>query len=124
MTPTYVGPGVIDTEERKQVYRRLTDALYDYLALPIVEMERAQSQSPQYGPALTPEMLIKAQESVEYIQSQMDAIEAIIEKVPSEDVRGLMRVGMLPMYEQQLRQAQEWLTHVQTGLENVAKEKE
>ena len=44
--PTFISPSIInygpmaDTDERRAVVRRLTDALYDYLTLDVVEMER------------------------------------------------------------------------------------
>ena len=117
-----------DTDERRAVVRRLTDALYDYLTLDVVEMERGvkmaaeQANRPQptyYGPRPTAEMLVEASEGVESLRERVDAARAQLSNRDAQDALGLalMEAGIIGPMEEILREREKYLSQLQKRME-------
>lgn len=134
--PTFISPSIInygpiaDTDERRAVVRRLTDALYDYLTLDVVEMERGvkmaaeQANRPQptyYGPRPTAEMLVEASEGVEILRERVDAARAQLSNRDAQDALGpllaLMEAGIIGPMEEMLREREKYLSQLQKRME-------
>src|SRR5271156_3056187 len=77
-------PMGVDTDERRKVARALTDALYEYLTLPITEMERAYKAQAQF-PRVTVEGIVHLQDE---INKRRDVLAANREKMV-EGLKGL-----------------------------------
>ena len=124
---TYPTSGPIDTDERRAVARALTDALYEYLTLPITEMERAYKLQSEVPP-MTVERIVEAQEQVEKIREALEEGRAKVETAmagqmehAAEEVKGVIRLQLEALYvdplANQLKAMEEWLSGMQAELE-------
>ena len=120
--PIHSQGSVVDTEERRTVVRKLTDALYDYLTLDVTEMERAvkmreesmPKQVMAHGP--TPEMLVEISDEIDGLRSRIEFSRAQLSSLPSE-MRGLMEAGIIGPMEDQLHQREKYLSAMQKAME-------
>lgn len=130
MTPPvptpFHGRGVFDTEEVKAVVRRLTDALYDYLTLDVVGLERAATmpmpEAPSYPPP-NPEKLIEAQEQLELMRNRLEEGKTALETQDQDLPEGLavmFRVGVLGVLEDQIRAQESYLSRLQAAMEKAS----
>jgi hypothetical protein len=118
---------IVDTDERRAALRKLTDALYDYLALPITEMERgeAASQEARKTPSVTVEKMIHFQQEVEnqreLLEENRGKVDQALAATP-EDLRGMFRVQLeallLSPLESQLKAMEAYLSQMQATLED------
>jgi hypothetical protein len=118
-------PTAIDTDERRAVVRRLTDALYEYLTLDVTEMERhATMQAEARKPKM--EDLVGLQDSIEQARMRLADAEVRLERAIAdspEAMEGTLRVqfGMMwidPLTEH-IKQLEVMLSKVQEQLEAV-----
>lgn len=120
--PTFISPSIInygpmaDTDERRAVVRRLTDALYG------VKMAAEQANRPQptyYGPRPTAEMLVEASEGVESLRERVDAARAQLSNRDAQDALGLalMEAGIIGPMEEMLREREKYLSQLQKRME-------
>ena len=110
------GP-VVDTEQRKAVVRRLTDALYEYLTLDVAEMERGAAMAPPTSVKIyTPEMLVQATDDAAVLRDSIEKARAGLDSVP-DGMRGLFEAGTIVPLEQQLHQMERYIQVVQKELE-------
>ena len=126
ITPAYPTSDPIDTDERRKVARALTDALYEYLTLPITEMERAFKLQSEV-PAMTVERIVQAQEQVERIREALEEghgkVEAAMVGLRNgpEEMQAIARIQLQTLYvdglEAQLKSMEEWLSGMQAELE-------
>ena len=126
-SPVYIPfasrPATVDTDERRAVVRRLTDALYEYLTLDVTEMERrvtfeAEARKPRM------EDLVNLQEAIEKLREQREAanekLEQALEALPKE-MAGLAKVQVTSLLidpiESQLKFCEGRLSELQKELE-------
>lgn len=122
MTPPvptpFRGTGVFDTEEVKAVVRRLTDALYDYLTLDVVGLERAATMpmpEPQYR-APTPEQLIEAQDQLQHLRDRLEEGEEATADMP-DLMASMFKVGVLGVLRDQIKEQEQYLSRMQAAME-------
>jgi hypothetical protein len=116
----------IDTDERRAVLRKLTDALYDYLVLPITEMERAYlaDQEARKGPSVTVEKIVHFQEEIEKQRDQLEEnrgkVETALHGTP-EGMEEIFRVQLEALLvtplEAQIKGMEQYLSQMQAELE-------
>jgi len=116
-------PATVDTDERRAVVRRLTDALYEYLTLDVTEVERRITFEAE---ARKPGMqdLVNLQETIEKLREQRESanekVEQALEGLPKE-MAGLAKVQVTSMLidpiESQLKFFEGRLSELQAELE-------
>jgi len=106
----------IDTKRRREVVRRLTDALFEFLTLETDEMEEAEAEKPK---APTPEMLISVQQGIDALESQIEKAKASLVEVPGM-IRGAMETALVSPLEERLEQTRAYLSHLQKLMEEAA----
>ena len=91
-------PGLTDTDEVRATTRRLTDALYDWLCLPITAYERAAKNGQVPASREVPDMgkeLARAVEQRDRLQSHLDSalaqIDSMVEVFQAITSRGVKR---------------------------------
>ena len=122
MTPTFhlhtpVGFAPFDTDDRRAVIRKLTDALYDYLTIELTELEefskkQADQQPSGTVPGFTPEMLIEASEGVNALKDRIEKARGGLAKMP-DGMNDVFEAAVVGPMEEQLRQAEAWLSKLQ-----------
>lgn len=113
-----------EEEPHEKAPKDLAKALYDYLTLPCTEMERGQiaaasraTEPASYPfPKPSPETLIRATEAADFTRSQIGKIHASIAAAP-EAMRAMMEAVLLPQFELQLRQQEEFVSQIQAEIE-------
>lgn len=120
---------VTDTDERRAVVRRLTDALYDYLTLDVVEMERGakmrdeamkrMADHPFFGPKPSPEMLIEASVDVESLRERIETAKEQMAQAGEKlgPLAALMEAGIIGPMEEMLRSREKYLSELQKRME-------
>jgi hypothetical protein len=94
--PMRAQPATVDTDERRAVVRRLTDALYDYLTLDVTEMERhatMRQPTPESTMAGIMQLQERIEETREKLEAAQDKAEAALIGAP-EGIEGMMRVQL------------------------------
>jgi hypothetical protein len=114
--PSYVK----SLKRRKEVFERLCAAARDYLCLDLDEaIERAENP-PRFHigqqMAFTPEMLIDAIQKRDQVQGQLDSLEDFTEELPEKQADFLQKMQR-PVLEQQLKEADNWISTIQKHLE-------
>lgn len=123
----YPVPGSrIDTDERRAVARALTDALFNYLTLPITEMERAETIR-LATPSVTVERIVQAQEQIDKVRDLLEdgrtKVETAMEGLHNapEEMQSIARIQLQALYvdplENQLKSMEEWLSGMQAEFE-------
>ena len=110
---------MIDTDERRAVVRRLTDAIYDFLTLDVEEYERATKAGVIYSPPKRPDFAEQLAQAVEQRDQLQEHIVEMRRKL--EDVPDVMRTGiemaMIDPIVQRLQDAERWIFEIQKQIE-------
>jgi hypothetical protein len=117
----------IDPDERRAVAKALTDALYNYLALPIAETERAYSLTNRPAPRVTLESVMEIQRKIEETRDQIEIAEQQLADSTApipEDFRAMMYNAMAQLtvtpLRNQVKGLEEYLSHLQAEMEKQA----
>ena len=102
-----------------EVIRRLTDALFDFLAHDYQETLKDEGKSQLFA-AIPPSLedLDHAMRNVERLQAQIDALSAEIENIPDQ-AQSIFRASMVFPVEQMLQSAKERVSEIQSQLEKA-----
>lgn len=121
--PAELGPARINTDERRAVARALTDALYDYLTLPIAEMERAYAQQSK-TPRVTVEGVVRMQDEINRRRDELAAnhekVTVAIASVPQgmeEMVKLQLESILITPLEKEISGLETFLSQMQAELE-------
>lgn len=126
--PVGDGPVMIGHEQyianlrrRKEVITRLCTAVQEFLVLDIDEQLERAAWKPPARPKPTLEQFEQAQRTVEDIQAQIEALEKLCHSLPAETGEYMERLQR-PMLEGQLKNAQEWVSMLQSAMETPESE--
>ena len=111
----------IDTDVRRAVIRRLTDALFDYLTMDITEMEAAEvfrQQQVAEQPNFQVQALIDATENIETLKARIKQLRRNLDDVP-EAMREVLNITVISPMEDQLRNAEQWQSKLQADIEKT-----
>lgn len=110
---------VASLKRRKEIIIRLCAAAQDFLTMDIeTELERA-AWTPLPPPKPTLEDLARAQEQVETLESQLDAMNKLVDELP-EAMAGYFETSQLPMLESYLKDAKLRVSNIQAAMEAPA----
>ena len=102
---------------RRAIIEHLCSALQEFLTADLDEsIARAENPPKAYEMAFTPEMLIEAIGQRDQIQSQIEAMDKLIDDLPEAQGDFLEKMQR-PMLESQLNQADSWISQIQKNLE-------
>ena len=127
MLPTFTSPKAYqekvkkETERRRAIVRRLTDALYDFLTADADEAEAEAAEeerlSAPYG-FTREEQLVNATDALNRLQEQMEIAERGLEALPMEGLKDIMRATAIAPLANQIAQQEEYISILQKALES------
>lgn len=115
--PAYAPDYIARLERQRDAIERLCTAARDLLCADIDET-LAFAKNPPAPPIIksTIETLVNAQKERDQIQAQIDALTRLCDEVPDAQA-DFLRTMQMPMLEESLKRADEWLARIQEELE-------
>lgn len=118
--PVQVGPPaevVAGWKRKKAAIEQMCNGAKAFLSADIDELiERISRPMPASVNYYTPDMLVEATDRRDSVQRQIDALHEFVKELPGKQA-DFIREMQLPMLEDNLKNAEVWLTQIQAGLE-------
>ena len=115
-------PGLTDTDEVRATTRRLTDALYDWLCLPITAYERAAKNGQVPASREVPDMgkeLARAVEQRDRLQSHLDSALAQMDSM-DEVFRAPLEMTVIVPMRMAVEAQERYISDIQARIEETA----